>query len=113
MACVGPSSVRTPNKIRLTNLFVLFPPYNRPLPARAGFPRMAALFRGYLGLLQRHTLLTQMVLRFPQSLAERTTDLCAPLQATGAFAGGLADVINQQCIEKRGWREHEVSGNTG
>lgn len=49
---------------------------------------MARLFRGYIGLLQRHTLLTQM--------------------ATGGVTSGLGDVIYQQGIEKRGWRNHEV-----
>jgi hypothetical protein len=50
---------------------------------------MAFLWRGYVGLLQRHTLVTQM--------------------ATGGFTSGIGDVIYQQGIERRGWQSHEVS----
>lgn len=46
------------------------------------------LWHGYVHLLQRHTLVTQM--------------------ATGGVTSGLGDVIYQQGIEKRGWMNHEV-----
>ncbi|KAL8290155.1 hypothetical protein RQP46_003094 [Phenoliferia psychrophenolica] len=49
---------------------------------------MASLWRGYISLLQRYTLPTQM--------------------ATGGVTSGLGDVIYQQGIEKRGWQNHEM-----
>ncbi|KAK4705843.1 hypothetical protein P7C70_g347, partial [Phenoliferia sp. Uapishka_3] len=49
---------------------------------------MARVFHAYVGLLQRHTLATQMV--------------------TGGVTSGLGDVIYQQGIEKRGWSNHET-----
>ncbi|KAI5474735.1 protein of integral membrane protein, Mpv17/PMP22 family [Pseudohyphozyma bogoriensis] len=48
---------------------------------------MAFIFRGYIRLLQKYTLPTQM--------------------ATGGCTSALGDIIYQQGVEKKGWENHE------
>ncbi|SGY54554.1 BQ5605_C006g03888 [Microbotryum silenes-dioicae] len=54
---------------------------------------MAFIFHGYVSLLQRYTLPTQM--------------------ATSTFTSDLGDVIYQQAFEKVGWKNHELYRTKG